>query len=452
MHLCPPPESLHPPAAGNNDQGAAKLVAEIADRIGKLSVEMADVVGHTSAVQTAVGTQNARFEVLGNATRDIATANQNIAGMARLTNEIASRARDEIGQSGQSIRQAGSDVDELVSAVRQSSGELSGLETAMDSVARVTDEISTIARQTKMLALNATIEAARAGEAGTGFAVVAKEVKELARQSAEATARIDTTLAALTEQVRRLRERMTVCGERATSVGQTASTIGSAVEIVGHSVGLVCEQAAGIAQATGDIGTRCEQFVESVDSLGAEAARSTVALKNANENLGRTLSVAESILMLTAKSGYRTLDTPFIEKARETAAAVQACFERAIAAGEITAADLFDKDLRPIAGTNPQQYMTRYLRFLDRAVCPIIDPVLAFDPRVVWCAPTDHNKMIPCHNPKFRQPNRADPVWNAAHSRNRRIYPDKTAATVASNTEPFVLQRTAATWAVACSS
>ncbi len=84
--------------------------------------------------------------------------------------------------------------------------------------------------------------------------------------------------------------------------------------------------------------------------------------------------------------------------------------------------------------------MTRYIEFLDRALPALHDPVLDFDERVVFCACTDHNRLIPSHNPQFRQPHGTDPVWNAAHSRNRRIYEDKTALAVSRNTEPCLLQ------------
>src|SRR3546814_9794960 len=71
--------------------------------------------------------------------------------------------------------------------------------------------------------------------------------------------------------------------------------------------------------------------------------------------------------------------------------------------------------------------MTRYIPFLDKHLPPLHDPVLELDPRMVFCAPTDNNQLIPCHNPQFRHPQGRDPVWNAAHARNRRKYTDKTA-------------------------
>ena len=62
------------------------------------------------------------------------------------------------------------------------------------SISKVTEVITEISEQTNLLALNATIEAARAGEAGKGFAVVANEIKELAKQTAEATKEIKTKI------------------------------------------------------------------------------------------------------------------------------------------------------------------------------------------------------------------------------------------------------------------
>ncbi len=420
--------------------GAGELIAAVATRIGKLSVEIADVVGSTHQVQKAVDAQNGRLTVIAEATGDITEANRNIDDMARRTEQAARQAQGEIDRSGEDIRQAIDEIGGLVAAVEQSGGELSGLQEAMERVAQVSGEIRTVARQTNMLALNATIEAARAGEAGRGFAVVASEVKNLARQTAEATARIDETLSALTEQVRRLGERMAVSAEKAAQVGATASTIGGAVESVGQVVAEVCQHADAIARATGDIAERCDSFRNSVDGLKADAAHSTAELSRATGHLDSTLSGAEKILMLTATSGCATEDTPFIDQARETAAAIEKRLEQALQAGELTLEDLFDKDLRPIEGSNPPQFMTRYIPFLDKEITPLQDAVLAFDKRVVFCAPTDHNRMIPCHNPQFRQPQGPDPVWNAAHSRNRRVYADKTAAAVAASEAPFLLQ------------
>ena len=429
-----------PMNANERDVRAGELIAAIAHKIGSLSVEIADVVGHSQEVRAAIDDQNERLAEIGGATRDIVGANENIAEMARRTYEGADQARQDSVRSQDSIRHAIAEIDGLVSAVGESGEELSGLEGAMARVAKVTDEIRQVARQTNMLALNATIEAARAGEMGKGFAVVAGEVKSLARQTAEATARIDATLAALTQQVHRLTERMAVSADRAAEVSRTATGIGGAVETVGQAVTMVCDNAAAIAKATQDIAERCSAFRDSVEALNADSQRSTLALDNAADNLERTLSGAEEIVMLTATSNYPTEDTPFVEKAMETAAAIERRFEAALAAGEITIEDLFDKTLVPISGTNPQQYMTRYIPFLDKAITPIHDPVLNFDKRMVFCAPTDHNKMIPCHNPPFRHPQGADPLWNAAHCRNRRIYPDKTAAAVSVSTAPFLLQ------------
>ena len=76
-------------------------------------------------------------------------------------------------------------------------GEVDALGDASNAIGDVIKIITSIADQTNLLALNATIEAARAGEIGKGFAVVAGEVKELARETAEATKRVSEQIAGM---------------------------------------------------------------------------------------------------------------------------------------------------------------------------------------------------------------------------------------------------------------
>ncbi len=97
-----------------------------------------------------------------------ATANE-IAGSTAMAREVSSRA---VGFSETASR----NVDRLGQVARE--------------INTVVESIEEISAQTNLLALNATIEAARAGKAGRGFAVVSGEIKELARQTAEATREI----------------------------------------------------------------------------------------------------------------------------------------------------------------------------------------------------------------------------------------------------------------------
>ncbi|GAA0496738.1 hypothetical protein Ade02nite_55290 [Paractinoplanes deccanensis] len=88
-------------------------------------------------------------------------------------------------------------ADEAVTRASAMTGDVSALGDASNAIGDVIQIISSIADQTNLLALNATIEAARAGEIGKGFAVVAGEVKELARETAEATKKVSEQIAAL---------------------------------------------------------------------------------------------------------------------------------------------------------------------------------------------------------------------------------------------------------------
>jgi methyl-accepting chemotaxis protein len=92
--------------------------------------------------------------------------------MGASANGLAEFARDAVGQAERGL------------------GTVMSLRTASDEIRQAVDLINQIAAQTRLLALNATIEAARAGSAGSGFGVVAGEVKTLANETANSSEEI----------------------------------------------------------------------------------------------------------------------------------------------------------------------------------------------------------------------------------------------------------------------
>ncbi|MFP3556598.1 methyl-accepting chemotaxis protein [Paraburkholderia sp. SIMBA_049] len=420
--------------------GTLSVVGDIAAQAGKLGIEICDVSGHIEEVATRVERQADVCQTLRQSAAATLTGNHRIAAAAREMRTVTAQAAGEVETSRQTLEASLSDIHGLVEGVTVIESQIGALRAALTHVSRVSEEISLIARQTHLLALNAAIEAARAGEFGKSFAVVAAEVKTLSAKTAQATGQIETTLAQLTEQTERLITEGAENTARAQRVREGTRMIGDVVHSTGHAIMQLNAEANQIATLSGEIEEQCNAFESQVLDIATDVEHSGENFVQAKNRLGNLLGVSENLIELTAATGVATADTPFIDAVEQAAAKAGKLFEAAVARGELSMNDLFDDRYVPVPGTNPQQFMTRFTDLTDRVLPLIQEPMLELDPRVAFCAAVDARGYLPTHNLKFSQPQRGDPVWNAANCRNRRMFNDRTGLAAGTSTKRFLLQ------------
>lgn len=140
-------------------------------------------------------------------------------------------------------------------------------------------------------------------------------------------------------------------------------------------------------------------------------------------------------------ASIRADNTEFIDRAIAAANQISRQLEDAVSARRITLDDLFDNNYVPIPDTDPRQHTTRFLALTEELLPQVQEPLLASDKRMVFCVAVDRNGYLPVHNTIYSRPQRAgEPVWNAANSRNRRIFDDRAGLSAGRVVRPYLIQ------------
>ncbi|RST31467.1 hypothetical protein HMF7854_11925 [Sphingomonas ginkgonis] len=213
-----------------------------------------------------VGAEGATEETAGNVT---------VAGSAA---EEMSRAIAEISVRTNSSAEA---AKRMAERSHTAGGEMRGLDEAMSRISDVSALISSIAQRTNLLALNASIEAARAGKAGTGFAVVAGEIKGLAARTAEATREITANL----EDVRL----------KASSVGGALESVGAAVHDVEGAASSIAISIKQQSSATDEISDSIQRTISTTQGLLASMSGLRRRAEDSNDVAQAIASAADSL-------------------------------------------------------------------------------------------------------------------------------------------------------------
>ena len=242
-----------------------------------------------SVAQAARELQATSTDMAGAATRTIGFVEQVSRDMAETQVGVtaAASASDQFAMSIAEIgRQAGNSAGvDARQTTEVADRKMADLANVAEEIGEVVDMIGAIADRTNLLALNASIEAARGGEAGRGFAVVASEVKELARQTREATGDVGRRIVGMQVVTRESVEALARIGERIREVEMTATAIAQAVDeqslssrelahnldLAANGVDAVGTNLAQIGDMARGTGAAAEQVLTSADQLDGTA-------------------------------------------------------------------------------------------------------------------------------------------------------------------------------------
>src|SRR5205823_1289675 len=207
--------------AGQVAQGdlTVRLERDGSDELGALAAHLNGMVGGLSDLSrqirdSAQNINSASSQILATVSQHNASANEQSAALTetsatveqvRATAEQAARKAGDVAQLGQTSLRVNQEGAQSVKAIVDGMGDIRSkvqtiaqdilaLSEQTQQIGEITATVNDIADQSNLLALNAAIEAAKAGEQGKGFAVVAAEVRNLAEQSKQATAKVRAIL------------------------------------------------------------------------------------------------------------------------------------------------------------------------------------------------------------------------------------------------------------------
>jgi len=221
------------------------------------------------------------------------------------TNMIASSSEQlvaSINEIAQNSEKARSITGNAVSQAKNSAERVAELGKAAQEVSKVTQTITEISEQTNLLALNATIEAARAGEAGKGFAVVANEIKELARQTADATDEIRNQIEGIQNSISGTITDIEQVPEVINEVNEIVSTIATAVEeqsvTTNEIAGSVSQASKGITEITENVAQSSNvtgEIAQDISEVNQAANDMANSSSQVNMSAGELSKLAEQL-------------------------------------------------------------------------------------------------------------------------------------------------------------
>ncbi|POP74702.1 methyl-accepting chemotaxis protein [Pseudomonas syringae] len=256
-----------------NLDNMAQQISEVIRDIGSATAQVATAAEQSSAVALQTN-QNVAQQRQG--TDQVATA---ISEMSATVKDVARSTTDAAEMSqrvNNSTLQGKTEIDNTIGLIQglsvqaeETSRIIDELKGESNSISSVLDVIRGVADQTNLLALNAAIEAARAGEQGRGFAVVADEVRNLAKKTQDSTVSIQKMIANLQSGSERAAASMQETLGKAQEGASNVVRAGELLEEIAEGIATISDRNIQVASAAEEQSLVAEEIHRNVDDINS---------------------------------------------------------------------------------------------------------------------------------------------------------------------------------------
>jgi methyl-accepting chemotaxis protein len=405
------------------------------------------VSSHAEQVAEGSSSQQNAAESMVSAIEQMTVGVGAVAEHANQTASNAQVARELSVQGAQVVTSASQEIERIARSVEDSARVITALGARSEAISGIVKVIREIADQTNLLALNAAIEAARAGEQGRGFAVVADEVRKLAERTSTATTEIAGMITAIQAETQTAIASIDAGSAQAHAGAELARRAAGSLEQINQGAQQTMEKVDAIAGAIAAHSREADQIVHHVHSIMEMVASNTSgareALDEAKSLSGLAVNLKEinRVFKLGAEGERAMLiHQKMPDQVRAAASQIGAALEQALASGQVSMADLFDENYRPIPNTRPQKFNTRFDALADRIFPAIQERLLETQPDMVYAIGTDRNGYVPTHNKRFSLALTGDYAKDFVGNRTKRVFDDPVGKQCGKHQMPFLIQ------------
>lgn len=271
-----------------------QLIKRVGQTVVKVECQADQVQVVSNESSQAVSDQRQQIEQIATAMNELSATAQEVARNAAAAVDSAQGVSKDVVSGRTLVESQVDSIHQLAGEIDQSVVVINQLASDSSTISQVLDVIKAIAEQTNLLALNAAIEAARAGEQGRGFAVVADEVRNLAKRTQASTEEIEQTIGKLQSGVSAAVTVMNASHSMATSMANQSSQVQQALANIFDAVGTIVGQNQQIAAAaleqtavTQDIDRNIVQINQAGDRTAGGARQTEQASRELSQLVGQ---------------------------------------------------------------------------------------------------------------------------------------------------------------------